>query len=127
MLAESDQARVSPGSRLLGRLLGRYAPALLLIDEWVAFVRQLYANNELPAGTFDSNMTFVQALSEAVKATPGALLVASLPASQIEIGGEGGTVALERLKNTFGRIDSSWRPRRRMRASRSCAGDCSNQ
>jgi predicted AAA+ superfamily ATPase len=81
-----------------------------MIDEWVAFVRQLYANNELPAGTFDSNMTFVQALSEAVKATPGALLVASLPASQIEIGGEGGEVALERLKNTFGRINSSWRP-----------------
>ena len=110
MVAESDQARVSPGSRLLGQLLERYAPALLLIDEWVAFVRQLYANNELPAGTFDSNMTFVQALSEAVKATPGALLVASLPASQIEIGGEGGEVALERLKNTFGRIESSWRP-----------------
>ena len=110
MVAESDQARVSPGSRLLGQLLERYAPALVLVDEWVAFVRQLYANNELPAGTFDSNMTFVQALSEAVKATPGALLVASLPASQIEIGGEGGQVALERLKNTFGRIESSWRP-----------------
>jgi predicted AAA+ superfamily ATPase len=110
MVAESDQARVSPGSRLLGQLLERYSPALLLIDEWVAFVRQLYANNELAAGTFDSNMTFVQALSEAVKATSGALLVASLPASQIEIGGEGGEVALERLKNTFGRIESSWRP-----------------
>jgi uncharacterized protein len=110
MVAESDQARVSPGSRLLGHLIERYTPVLLLIDEWVAFVRQLYANNELPAGTFDSNMTFVQALSEAVKATPGALLVATLPASQIEIGGEGGEVALERLKNIFGRIESSWRP-----------------
>ena len=45
-----------------------------------------------------------------VKAVPGALLVASLPASQIEIGGEGGALALDRLKNTFGRLESSWRP-----------------
>ena len=36
--------------------------------------------------------------------------MASLPASQIEIGGEGGEVALDRLKNTFGRVESSWRP-----------------
>ena len=88
----------------------RHAPCLILIDEWIAFVRQLYSASGLPAGSFDSNITFAQALTEAVKATPGALLVASLPASQIEIGGEGGDVALDRLKNTFGRIESSWRP-----------------
>jgi hypothetical protein len=33
-----------------------------------------------------------------------------LAAVMAEIGGEGGEVALERLKNTFGRIESSWRP-----------------
>ena len=41
---------------------------------------------------------------------PGALLVASLPASQIEVGGKGGEQALERLKNTFSRVHASWLP-----------------
>ena len=104
-------AASSPGSDLLARAVAAAAPCLILIDEWVAFVRQLYAAPR-PAGRLAStaNITFAQALTEAVKATPGALLVASLPASEIEIGGEGGEVALERLKNTFGRVESSWRP-----------------
>ena len=46
---------------------------------------------------FDANLSFVQALTEAVKSAPGTLLVASLPASQIEVGGQGGQEALERL------------------------------
>jgi predicted AAA+ superfamily ATPase len=110
LVEASDRNGVSPGSDLLHELLAAAAPCLILIDDWIAFVRQLYSASGLPAGSFDSNITFAQALSEAVKATPGALLVASLPASQIEIGGEGGDVALDRLKNTFGRIESSWRP-----------------
>ena len=63
-------------------------------------------------GSFDSNLSFVQSLTEAVKASPGTLLVASLPASQIEVGGEGGQEALARkLKQTFSRVwKSPWRP-----------------
>lgn len=64
----------------------------------------------MPSGSFDANISFVQALTEAVKASPGTLLVASLPASQIEVGGEGGQEALARLKQTFSRVESSWRP-----------------
>ena len=41
---------------------------------------------------------------------PASLLVASLPSSDIEIGGEGGRISLERLQNTFGRVQSPWRP-----------------
>ncbi len=37
-------------------------------------------------------------------------MVASLPSSDIEIGGVGGKAALERLKNTFSRLESAWRP-----------------
>ncbi|MFO0375803.1 MAG: DUF499 domain-containing protein [bacterium] len=36
--------------------------------------------------------------------------MASLPASDIEIGGEGGQNALKRLENTFDRVQSTWRP-----------------
>ena len=85
-------------------------PCLILIDEWVAYLRQIYKVEGLPSGSFDANLSFVQSLTEAVKASPGTLLVASLPASQIEVGGEGGQEALARLKQTFSRVESSWRP-----------------
>lgn len=110
MVAENDASGIAPGSNLLERLFKAHAPCLILIDEWVAYLRQIYRTEGLPSGSFDANLTFVQSLTEAVKASPGTLLVASLPASQIEVGGEGGQEALARLKQTFSRVESSWRP-----------------
>jgi predicted AAA+ superfamily ATPase len=110
MIAENDAKGIAPGSNVLEKLFKAHAPCLILIDEWVAYLRQIYKTDGLPSGSFDANLTFVQSLTEAVKASPGTLLVASLPASQIEVGGEGGTEALARLKQTFSRVESSWRP-----------------
>lgn len=110
MVAENDASGIAPGSNLLEALFKTYAPCLILIDEWVAYLRQIYKVDGLPSGSFDANLSFVQSLTEAVKASPGTLLVASLPASQIEVGGEGGQEALARLKQTFSRVESSWRP-----------------
>jgi predicted AAA+ superfamily ATPase len=110
MIAENDARGVAPGSNLLEEIFKKCAPSLILIDEWVAYLRQIYKVEGLPSGSFDANLSFVQALTEAVKASPGTLLVASLPASQIEVGGEGGQEALARLKQTFSRVESSWRP-----------------
>lgn len=110
VLAEADQKGVSPGSTQLKELLELASPCLVLIDEWVAYLRNMYKVDGLPSGSFEANLTFAQALTEAVKAVPRAQVVASVPASQIEIGGEGGKEALDRIKNTFGRIESSWRP-----------------
>jgi hypothetical protein len=110
MVEGNDINGTSPGSQVLGDLFKRYNPCLIMIDEWVAYVRQTYGKTDIPGGSFDSNMTFAQSLTEAARATPGAVLVASLPASNIEIGGEGGEVALDKLKNTFGRMESPWRP-----------------
>ena len=110
MIAKNDETGTAPGSDLLEALFKSCAPCLILIDEWVAYLRQIYKVEGLPSGSFDSNLSFVQSLTEAVKASPGTLLVASLPASQIEVGGEGGQEALTRLKQTFSRVGTSWRP-----------------
>jgi len=110
LLAEADRQGVSPGSDVLRALFAAASPCLILIDEWVTYVRQLYGISGLPGGSFDANMSFAQALTEAVKETPRTLVVATLPASDIEIGGEGGREALARLRNVFGRLESSWRP-----------------
>jgi hypothetical protein len=109
LVAEGDANGTNPGEALK-ELLRRYAPCLILIDEWVAYARQLYGISGLPAGSFDAQFTFAQALAEAARAVPGALLVMSVPASDIEVGGEGGRAALERLANVLGRVQSSWRP-----------------
>ncbi len=110
MIAENDAKGIAPGSNLLEAIFKQCSPCLILIDEWVAYLRQIYKADGLPSGSFDANLTFVQSLTEAIKTSPGTLLVAALPASQIEVGGEGGQEALTRLKQTLSRIESSWRP-----------------
>ena len=124
-IAENDAKGIAPGSELLESIFRDCAPCLILIDEWVAYLRQIYKTNGLPSGSFDANLSFVQSLTEAVKTSPGTVLVAALPASQIEVGGEGGAEALARLKQTFSRVESSCAPRRRKRATRSSAAACS--
>jgi hypothetical protein len=109
MVRTADEKGVSPGDSL--RLLfKKFSPCLILIDEWVAYARQLYNKSDLPAGDFDAHFTFAQTLSESAKLAGNTLLVVSIPASQNEIGGEGGQAALERLKNVLERVETSWRP-----------------
>ena len=108
LVSEADRRGTNPGESLT-RLLRSCAPCLILIDEWVGYARQLYGQPDLPAGTFDAHFSFAQALTEAAAATPGALLVATIPSSQIEVGGEGGQAALTRLENLFARTRANWR------------------
>src|SRR5438105_3871450 len=110
LVAESDRQGVSPGSEVLRELFTAAAPCLILIDEWVVYARQLYGVSGLPGGSFDANLSFAQSLTEAAKASPQTLVVATIPASDAETGGEGGREAAVRLKNIFGRIESPWRP-----------------
>jgi hypothetical protein len=122
LVAEADRKGVSPGSAALRDLFTLAEPCLVLIDEWVAHARQLVGKDDLPAGTFDSNFSFAQELTEAARACKKTLVVASVPASDdqherespwvedIEVGGEAGKTALKRLENVFGRMQSPWRP-----------------
>ena len=76
----------------------------------MAFIRQLEVGKQFKAGTFDSNISFVQALTEAMKAVPNAILLASLPESELEVGGNMGQRALESLEKYFARVESVWKP-----------------
>jgi len=109
MIRADDEKATNPGDKMK-ELFNKFSPCLVLIDEWVAYARQLHEGSVLPAGTFDTQFTFAQALSEAAKAAKKTLLVVSIPASDNEIGGEWGQRALARLKNAIGRVESSWRP-----------------
>ncbi len=121
LVKEDDEKATNPGNTLK-ELFNKYGPCLILIDEWVAYARQLHTTADLPAGSFETHFTFAQALSEAAKAAKNTLLVVSIPASEsphqkaergvtdIEVGGERGREALARLKNAIGRVEASWRP-----------------
>jgi hypothetical protein len=121
LVKEDDEKATNPGNSLK-EVFNKYGPCLILIDEWVAYARQLHTTADLPAGSFETHFTFAQALSEAAKAAKNTLLVVSIPASEsphqkaergvtdIEVGGERGREALARLKNAVGRVEASWRP-----------------
>ena len=115
-----DEKATSPGDALR-ELMNQYAPCLILIDEWVSYARQLHDQGDLPAGSFETHFTFAQALTESARMAKQCLLVISLPASDttgsphavaddVEVGGERGRAALDRLRNAVGRVEASWRP-----------------
>ena len=119
-IAADDERATSPGDRLR-ELFNEYGPCLVLIDEWVAYARQLHDAADLPGGTFETQFTFAQALTESARAARNCLVVVSLPASEgpgsphaqaedVEVGGLRGREALDRLRNVIGRVESSWRP-----------------
>lgn len=109
-VAASDADGTSPGKQVLTELINQAAPCVILIDELVAFIRQLELGKQFKAGTFDSNISFIQALTEAMKAVPNAILLASLPESELEAGGNMGKQALNSLEKYFARVENVWKP-----------------
>lgn len=107
---EADKKGVSPGSEALKNLFDAAAPCLVLMDELVAYAKKIYGASGLPAGTFDNFISFIQEMTEAARASKNSLVVASIPESEIEIGGEAGKIALETIEHTFGRMESIWKP-----------------
>ena len=110
LVQEADRSGTSPGKAVLETLLARYAPCVILMDELVAYIRQFEDGKSLTGGTFDSNLSFIQALTEALKAVPTAILLASLPQSHREAGSQQGDKALAALSHYFGRIQALWKP-----------------
>ncbi|MCI0537561.1 MAG: DUF499 domain-containing protein [Verrucomicrobiales bacterium] len=122
LVKQADETATNPGDAI-GKLLRKYSPCLILIDEWVAYARQLHEEKDLPGGDFETHFTFAQTLSEETKTAPKAMLVVSVPASSDattaspttgvhdeEVGGARGRAALAALKNAIGRVEASWRP-----------------
>jgi len=62
-LEADDEKGTSPGD-VPREIMNDYAPSLILIDEWVAYARQLHDQSDLPAGSFETHFTFAQALTE---------------------------------------------------------------
>lgn len=110
MVRAADESGTSPGKEDLAALLRACAPCVVLVDELVSYIRQFEEGKSLPGGTYGSNLSFLQTLTEAMKAVPNAVLLASLPESDKEAGGERGIAALRALEHYFARVQALWKP-----------------
>lgn len=104
LVREAEASRTNPGSELIVEVFKLAGPSLILLDELVAYARQL------PEDRFEAFLSFIQSLTEAAKMVPDVLVIGSLPESEAEAGGEKGKEALLRLERVFGRIQSAWLP-----------------
>lgn len=109
LVRQADESGTNPGRSLI-KLFDMAGPCLILIDEWIAYARQLYEKHDLPAGSFDTQFTFAQALTEAAADSKNTFVVVSIPSSDIELGGTAGKEALNRLENVVARKEATWQP-----------------
>jgi predicted AAA+ superfamily ATPase len=72
-----DENATSPGDRLR-ELFDKAGPCLILIDEWVAYARQLHDDSDLPAGSFETQLTFAQVHTESAPLCKQCMVVISL-------------------------------------------------
>ena len=109
LVKESDANGTSPGKDVLCTLLTQCAPCVVLLDELVVYIRQFVESQALTGGTFDSNLSFIQSLTEAAKLVPNAVVLASLPESNSQAGGPRGVAALQSLEAVFNRVQALWK------------------
>lgn len=107
---QADLSGTSPGKEDLIKLLRDYAPCVILMDELVAYIRQFEPGKSYTGGSYDSNISFIHALTEALKAVPNALMLVSLPESNREAGSTRGVDLLKTLEHYFARIQALWKP-----------------
>jgi predicted AAA+ superfamily ATPase len=109
LVREADANGTSPGKDVLCTLLARFAPCVVLLDELVVYIRQFVESQPLSGGTYDSNLSFIQSLTEAAKLVPNAVVLASLPESNSQAGGPRGVAALQALESVFNRVQALWK------------------
>jgi uncharacterized protein len=109
LVEEAEKNGTSPGKDVLGELLTRFAPCVVLMDELVVYIRQFVESQAISGGTYDSNLSFIQSLTEAVKQVPNAVILASLPESNSQAGGPRGVAALQAIEAIFNRVQALWK------------------
>ena len=132
-----DEKATSPGD-VLRELMNDYGPCLILIDEWVAYARQLHDQGDLPGGSFETHFTFAQALTESAKLAKNCLWSSACPRRILEVRlmppptmwrWEASEDA--RRSTDFAMRWVAWKhrggPRVPRKASKSCGGGCSSR
>jgi len=110
IVAAADHEGTAPGKESLVQLFKQFGPTVVLMDEMVAYFRQFEPGKSYKAGNWESNVSFIQQITEATSIVPNAIMLAALPESNVEAGGARGEQALETLQKYVGRKDAIWKP-----------------
>jgi len=109
LVADADQQRVAPGKETLVRLLKKYAPALILMDEILLYLVKA-AGVEVGGGTLQGQtFAFLQELTEAAGTVEGVALLTTFPESHLEYfetDEKKVEAAFARLEKIFGRVQA---------------------
>ena len=103
IIGQAARQGTAPGGAQLDQLFAHVGPCVILIDELVAYVRNV-ENGQ------DRIYTFIHALTQSVRRNNKTALVVTLPESSIEAGSDSGMEALSRLEHLLGRIEAVWEP-----------------
>jgi uncharacterized protein DUF499 len=106
-----NDERLSATQGLFAEILRSTAPCLILLDEIADYCVGAAA---VPVGETtlaDQTISFIQELTEAVQQVPGAIVVATLPASKLEVAqSEKGQEAFVTLEKRFYRLGADVKP-----------------
>lgn len=100
IIREAAFERIAPGGNQLDALFEHVGPSVILMDELVAYVRNVQGV------TRESIYTFFQAVTESVNRSKNVALVATLPEGQVQAGGQGGMTVLDTLEAILERVDA---------------------
>src|SRR5262249_55092713 len=64
-IKEADADGTAPGKGVLAEILSDAAPCIVLMDELVRYVSQFEEGKVLSGGTYDTQISFIQSLTEA--------------------------------------------------------------
>ncbi|MDE3090299.1 MAG: ATP-binding protein, partial [Chloroflexota bacterium] len=109
-IAENDQSRTVPQG-LFTEILREAAPCLILIDELADYCVGASAVSVGNTTLADQTISFIKQLTQAVSDVKNAVVVATLPASHLEVAGsEKGQDILQGLEKRFGRMGADVKP-----------------
>ena len=91
---------IAPGGKQLDTLFEHVGPSVILIDELVAYVRNVQEVTQ------ESLYTFFHSLTDSVKRSQNVTLVATLPEGKGQAGGQGGLSVLGELESILERVDA---------------------
>lgn len=100
IIGNASRNWVSPGGAEFDELFKQVGPCVILMDELVAYVRNLNAER---AGRF---YTFLQTLTESVGRSSNASLVVTVPEGADDLGGKMGVAAAAKIEGILGRMES---------------------
>lgn len=110
LIEANDQSRAVPQG-LFAEILRKAAPCLILLDELADYCVGGMAVSVGQGTLADQTVSFVQQLTEAASQVPGTIIVATLPASHLEVASsDKGQEILSRLEKRFGRMSADLKP-----------------